>query len=302
MSGVNDGGSPRPPYSSSISNGAAQNHGPSPTVTLPAALTTASAATLMPPCVAADAEPRPPFKLAVVAPRPAPTLPSAKSCRRGRRGVAEIAIWREAAPLLVAAVEQIEADRARHDRNDGFADPQAVALLGEPGLHAACRHPVRMPSRPPARCRGSARTVATGSSSDPSRVPGPPPRTSIEAIAGLSKIIAVTPEAERGVVGVADADAGNISKKVVHGACLPIGIRLAPSDTVAQIFNCRAPSGHPGEFGLAIGFGEQQHAGIEAAVMNDGVLGIARREQYLECRAAASAPRRPAGGRSCGRA
>ena len=79
MSFVNDGGSPRPPYSPSISNGAAQNHGPSPTVTLPTALTTASAATMTPSSVCAEAEPRPPLKLAVVAPRPAPTLPSAKS-------------------------------------------------------------------------------------------------------------------------------------------------------------------------------------------------------------------------------
>src|SRR5207248_7247833 len=78
MSGVNAGGSPRPPNSSAVSNGAAQNHGPSPTVTLPTALTTASAATVTPP-VCADAEPSPPLKLAVVAPSPAPTLPSAKS-------------------------------------------------------------------------------------------------------------------------------------------------------------------------------------------------------------------------------
>src|SRR6266852_3632762 len=72
------GGNPRPPYSPSISNGAAQNHGPSPTVTLPTALTTASAATWTPLCVSADAEPIPPLKFAVVAPRPAPTLPCAK--------------------------------------------------------------------------------------------------------------------------------------------------------------------------------------------------------------------------------
>src|SRR5580692_3740981 len=78
MSGVNEGGDPRPPYSPPISNGAAQNHGPSPTVTAPTALTTASAATRTPPGVAADAEPTPPLKFAVVAPRPAPTLPSAK--------------------------------------------------------------------------------------------------------------------------------------------------------------------------------------------------------------------------------
>ncbi len=77
MSGVNAGGKPRPPYSPPISNGAAQNHGPSPTVTLPTALTTASAATFTPSCVTAEAEPRPPLKFAVVAPRPAPALPSA---------------------------------------------------------------------------------------------------------------------------------------------------------------------------------------------------------------------------------
>ena len=76
---VTDGGSPWPPNSLPTSNGAAQNHGPSPTVTLPTALTTASAATMTPPSVCAEAEPRPPLKLAVVAPRPAPTLPSAKS-------------------------------------------------------------------------------------------------------------------------------------------------------------------------------------------------------------------------------
>ena len=79
MSGVNEEGSPRPPYSPPISYGAAQNHGPSPTVTEPTALTTAMAATLTPAAVAADAEPSPPLKFAVVAPSPAPTLPSAKS-------------------------------------------------------------------------------------------------------------------------------------------------------------------------------------------------------------------------------
>ena len=31
---------------------------------------------------------------------------------------------------------------------------------------------------------------------------------------------------------------------------------------------------HPGEFGFAVGFCQQQHAGIQAAVVNDGVLGI----------------------------
>src|SRR5450755_4091723 len=78
ISGANAGGRPRPPYSPSTSNGAAQNHGPSPTVTLPTALITARAATATPLRVVAEADPNPPLKFAVVAPSPAPTLPSAK--------------------------------------------------------------------------------------------------------------------------------------------------------------------------------------------------------------------------------
>jgi hypothetical protein len=74
-------GQPRPPNSPSISKGAAQKCGPSPMVTLPAALTTASAPIRTPSAVAAEAEPTPPLKFAVVAPRPAPELPSAKLYR-----------------------------------------------------------------------------------------------------------------------------------------------------------------------------------------------------------------------------
>src|ERR1700754_4683307 len=79
ISEVKAGGIPRPPYSPPTSNGAAQNQGPSPTVTLPTALTTTIAATNAPLPVLAEAEPSPPLKFAVVAPSPAPTLPSAKS-------------------------------------------------------------------------------------------------------------------------------------------------------------------------------------------------------------------------------
>ena len=72
------GGNPRPPNSASRSNGAAQNHGPSPTTTLPTAFT-AAIAPIVRPLSTADAEPMPPLRLTVVAPSPAPTLPSAKS-------------------------------------------------------------------------------------------------------------------------------------------------------------------------------------------------------------------------------
>ena len=49
---------------------------------------------------------------------------------------------------------------------------------------------------------------------------------------------------------------------------------------------------------LAIGLGEQQHAGIEPAVMNDRIFGVARGEQHLQAGLASSAARRQAGGRS----
>src|SRR6185312_6828154 len=41
--------------------------------------------------------------------------------RRGRGGVAKLAIGRIAAPVLVAAAEQIEQDRRRHDRHPRLA-------------------------------------------------------------------------------------------------------------------------------------------------------------------------------------
>src|SRR5262245_39977520 len=51
---------------------------------------------------------------------------------------------------------------------------------------------------PPASAMASMRsTVMAGSSSADSRVPGPPPRTSIAATAGSSNTIAVTPEPSR---------------------------------------------------------------------------------------------------------
>ena len=56
-----------------------------------------------------------------------------------RRGVAEIAIGRESAPVLVAAVQQVEHDRARHDRHADIADRKAAALLAQPSLRAGHR-------------------------------------------------------------------------------------------------------------------------------------------------------------------
>ena len=236
MSGVNDAGSPRPPYSPSISNGAAQNHGPSPTVTLPTALTTAIAATLMPLCVCADAEPSPPFRLPWSRRGPRRRCRARRCCRRCRRGVAEIPIRREAAPLFVAAVEQIETIAPGTIGIDGFADPITLAPFGEPGLHAsagfqserraACqRDPVDLlhrgdgiEQRPLAGAGAAAAHVHRGD------------RGVVEDHRGDAG-------AERGIVGVADADAGNISQKVVHGAP-----RLHPSRTDIAAADASMPS------------------------------------------------------------
>ena len=155
-------------------------------VTLPTALTTASAPTVTPPSVCAEAEPRPPLKLTVVAPIPAPTLPSAKSPpAAARRGIAEIAIGREAAPRLVAAVEQIEADRAAARSAPPPRGPESRGPVRQPGLHAA--RGIEAERRAAGERDRVDRLDRLGIEQALSRVPGPPPRTSIDGTAGLSK-------------------------------------------------------------------------------------------------------------------
>ena len=55
---------------------------------------------------------------------------------------------------------------------------------------------------------------------------------------------------------------------------------------------------HARQVGFSIGLRQQQHAGVEPAVMHDGILSVAGREQYLEGGPASPRPRRPADGRS----
>jgi hypothetical protein len=50
--------------------------------------------------------------------------------------VSHVAIGRMQAPILVAAIEQIEQDRLRHDRHAGRADRETDALLAQETLHA----------------------------------------------------------------------------------------------------------------------------------------------------------------------
>jgi hypothetical protein len=67
----------------------------------------------------------------VVAPKPAPAVPSANGCG----GVAEIAVGRKASPILVAAVAEIEQHGPADQRNPNIADRKAAAALAQQGLH-----------------------------------------------------------------------------------------------------------------------------------------------------------------------
>ena len=78
-SGGNGCGRPSPPNSPSCSKGAAQKCGPSPRLVAPQAFTATIAPTVCPDAETIEAEPSPPFSVAVVAPVPAPTVPSANS-------------------------------------------------------------------------------------------------------------------------------------------------------------------------------------------------------------------------------
>ena len=114
--------------------------------------------------------------------------------RRTCRGVAEIAIGRETPQALLPPFSRskqiapgtigMTASRMRRPRpcsaSQACTPPAASSPSAEP---------------PESAMASIASTVLAGSSRPSSRVPGPPPRTSIEATAGWSKMIAVTPEA-----------------------------------------------------------------------------------------------------------
>ena len=191
-------GNPRPPNSPSRSNGAAQKWGPCPTLTLPHALTATSAPTMCAIAGACRGRAQPALEVDGGCAEACSSRSQGKvgASRRGG-GVAEIAIGREAAPVLVAAIEHIEQRGAAHDR---YAHIRRSRNPRPRSRSSACT-PVaasRPNAEPPERTTASTRsTVRCGSSRSVSRVPGAPPRTSTLATAGSSKMIAVTPEARR---------------------------------------------------------------------------------------------------------
>ena len=135
--------------------------------------------------------------------------------RRHGRGIAEIAVGREAAPGLVAAVEQIETDRAGHDRDQRAAYRKAAALFGQPCLHPAAG---LQSERRAARQRDAVdllhgvfevehrafANAGTAAADVDRRHRGP-----VENDGGDAG-------RQRPVIGVADADAGNIGQEISH--------------------------------------------------------------------------------------
>ena len=97
------------------------------------------APTANPEAVVALADPSPPLSVAVVAPYPPPTVPSAKgSAACGLRcPPAHLPIGRHAAPVLVAPVQEIERDGLDGDGNIDSADLQAATLSAQARNDAA---------------------------------------------------------------------------------------------------------------------------------------------------------------------
>ena len=111
-----------------------------------------------------------------------------------RRLVAELAIGRIAAPVLVAAIEQVEQDRAparSAPRASRIRKPRPCSR-SQACTPEAASSPKAEP--PDSTMASMPSTVCAGSSKAVSRVPGPPPRTSTLATTAASNTIAVTPE------------------------------------------------------------------------------------------------------------
>ena len=134
----------------------------------------------------------------MVAPKPAPAVPSAKiSLARRGGGVAEIAVGREAPPVLVAAVEQVEQDGAANDRHCGYRRSQS---RGRARAARACtphRRRGRKPSRRTARRRQCARRCDAAQAGRSRACPARRRARRQRSRPAPSNTMAVTPEASR---------------------------------------------------------------------------------------------------------
>ena len=169
-------------------------------------------------------------------------------------GIAEIAIGRKPAPGLVAAVQQIEADRAGHDRNHGLADFKSAALLGQPGLHAA--RGVKAERRAAGeRDRIDRLDGGVGLQQGVLARAGPAAAHVDRRHRRLVEDDRGDTRRQPGVIGVADADAGDIGEQVFQAASASLtgpcatGIAAGENASTAK----RHPD-HAGKLGLAVGF------------------------------------------------
>jgi len=131
-----------------------------------------------------------------------------------RRHEAELAIGRMAAPILVAAVEEIEADRGRHDRHPHGPDGEAAPLLPRPGLHPRRRVE---PERRAAREDDGVRRLHHGVRREEIRLPRPR-RPAHHGNRGHGRRIEDEhgdARCDAGVVGMAHAKAGDVGDEVL---------------------------------------------------------------------------------------
>ena len=188
-----DESGPTPPNSSSISNGAAKKCLSPGVVTAPIGFEATRAATIVPSGSASEADPSPPFIMAVSAPVPAPTLPSANAS--------------------LAASKALRPNARYGLSVQSFCPPFNRSKRIAPGTSGTTAEPTRNPrpvarnpsitpehasnpnADPPASTSPStAATVLSGASKSVSRVPGAPPITCTEAVKGASPVTIVTPD------------------------------------------------------------------------------------------------------------
>ena len=105
-------------------------------MTLPQAFTATRAPTVWPRRVSADAEPRPPFRLTVVAPNPAPEVPSATSRFKGGIGLAVVRERSGAQERVAGAVRVRPGDRLRIEVSLDQEQPIVAGILDADGTWA----------------------------------------------------------------------------------------------------------------------------------------------------------------------
>jgi hypothetical protein len=85
---------------------------------------------------------------------------------------------------------------------------------------------------------------------------------------------------ERGIIGVADANAGDVGQEILQDAELITPGNMSATSvyeiaTERKTLAAERDPDHPGKLSLAVRLDQEQHAGIQAALVDDDILGIA---------------------------